>query len=217
MEGRKIDIPQLDDLRSLDLLFSLLPGLVTFLIHKALTRRERTIDPTEAVLWGLAYTLLVHALWVLAKLPGSLIPTPDIVGLSITSVFLGLVLSWLTNSGRGYALFRRMGLTSGASWPTIWQSVFREFRKRGRARQNDPFPYRGQFVVVEMRDGRRLLGGLVAQSDAQDDGHVVLDNYYWISGQSPQTQPNRRGVIMIAGKDIAFIEFIPKNAESDVE
>jgi hypothetical protein len=207
-------MPNIADLETLEVLFALLPGLVTFLVHKALTRRERNIDATEAVLWGLAYTLLVHALWVLAKLPGSLIPTPDIVGLSLTAVALGVALSWLTNSGQGYAFLRQLGLTSGASWPTIWQSVFREFRRRVRPRANDPFPYRGQYIVVELRDGRRLLGGLVAQSDNQEDGHLVLDNYYWISGQSQQ--PNRRGVILIAGKDVAFVEFIPKNREDDI-
>ncbi len=123
---------------------------------------------------------------------------------------IGLVLSWLTNTGRGYATLRQLGLTQIGSWPTIWQSAFREFRNKLRGGERDTFPYRGQYIVVEFRDGRRLIGGLVAQSETQEDGHVILDNYYW-ANEKDANKRARPGAILIPAKDIAFVEFIPQN------
>jgi len=52
-------LPDLGKIDSLGLLFTLLPGLLTFVIVHAMTARGQKIEPIEAVLYGLAYTLAV--------------------------------------------------------------------------------------------------------------------------------------------------------------
>ncbi|MEL6898841.1 MAG: hypothetical protein AAFP90_22305, partial [Planctomycetota bacterium] len=98
-------------LSDLGIVFSLLPGLVTYLAVRLCTGRERKIEVTEAILHALAYTLLSHAVWALCCLPGSYIPTPDIVGLSLCAIAIGLALSVAINRHLAISTLRFLGLT----------------------------------------------------------------------------------------------------------
>jgi Family of unknown function (DUF6338) len=164
-----MNLPAIGPIDALGTLFVLLPGLVTFLVVRYLTTRERKIEATDAILQGLAYTLLANALWAAAKLFGSLIPTPDIVGLPLSGLLLGLMVAWLVNQDFIFSLLRKIGITNEASWSTIWESTLRDFKK-----------LHGTYVVITLDDGRRVQGWLVGFSSEQKDGHVCLQNIQWI-------------------------------------
>lgn len=86
-------LPSLRNLETIGLLFTLFPGLVTYLIVRLLTCRDSRLDAVQAILYGLAYTVLAHFFWAIAKWPGSYLPTPDIVGLGSTAIILGIGIS----------------------------------------------------------------------------------------------------------------------------
>ena len=195
-------LPSMPSLDSLGVLFALLPGLITLLLVRSLTVRGRKLDPAEAILHALAYTLLVHAIWAVLTGIGSFLPTPDLVGLSLCAVGLGLVLSWLTNSGAIYKALRAARLTREASWPSIWESAFKEFRATI-----------GEYAVFEFKDGRRLLGAIRAFSAHQNEGHIYLDRPRWID--SDEAQPEQPGTILVNASDISFVQFLPLASETD--
>lgn len=45
-----MSFPEIGELKSLEVIFALLPGLVTYMVHRALVHRERAIETTKAVL-----------------------------------------------------------------------------------------------------------------------------------------------------------------------
>ena len=69
------------------------PGLVTYPIVRLLTSLDSKLDAAQAILHGLAYTLLAHFFWAIAKWPGSYLPTPDFVGLGSIASALGVAIS----------------------------------------------------------------------------------------------------------------------------
>ena len=196
-----MSIPDTWSLESLGVLFALLPGFITFLLVRSLTARGRRIQATEAVLHGLAYTLLAHAIWAVLTSVGSLIPTPDLVGLPLCAIALGLVLSWLATSGIVYNVLRKMRLTREAPWRSVWQSAFAEFRANV-----------GEYAVLQFRDGRRLLGAIRGSSAQQSRGHVYLHRARWI--HSDGDEPEQPGTILVNAGDISFVQFLPFPSET---
>ncbi len=197
-----MEFPSISIGGSVGLLFQLLPGLITFLVVRWLTARGRKIETAEAILHGLAYTLVVHAIWSFLTAIGSLIPTPDLMGLSLCAVGLGLAASWLTNSGSIYGVLRKLMLTREASWPSIWETAFREFT--GRI---------GEYVVLEFKDRRRLLGAIRGFSADQEGGHVYLARPRWIHSDSDA--PEQPGTLLVNATDIASVQFLPFSSETD--
>lgn len=195
-------LPDIGEMASLGVLFTLLPGLITYLVVRAMTERAKKIEAVEAVLYALAYTLIVHAIWYGLTGIGSLIPTPDIIGLSLTALFVGIGLAAIVNSGVHYRLLRFVGITSESSWITIWQTVFREFRDR-----------QGEYAVLHLKDGRRVMGAIRGFSPQQKGGHVCLERVQWLTEATPNSE--HPGMHLFNAEDIAIVEFLSTSKEPD--
>ncbi len=176
--------------------FTLLPGLLTFIIVRTLTGRERKIDVTEATLHGLAYTLLTHALWELCKLPPTLIPTPDVVGLCLCSVLIGVLVSVSVKHRLAFGLMRYCGLTSEPEFPTVWETAFTLSSTE-----------LGDWVVIEFADGRRIMGAVKSVSPDHVEGHVCLQDARWLVSSS-ENPILLDGWFLTASKNIANIHFL---------
>lgn len=194
-------LPDVGQVASLGILFTLLPGLITYLIVRAMTERGKKIDALEAVLNGLAYTLLVHAIWYFLTHIGSLIPTPDIVGLCLTAIGLGIAVAAIGNAGIHYKVFRWLGITSEPSWPGIWQSAFREFQ------------HQGEYTVLHLKDRRRVMGAVRGYSNEQKEGHICLERVQWLDSANPATE--HPGMHLFSAEDVAIVEFVPIPKEND--
>lgn len=192
-----MSLPELGKLDSLGLLFTLLPGFLTFFIFRAMSARGDKIEAIEAILSGLAYTLIIHAFWFGFKRLGSWFPTPDLVGLSLTAAGLGFGLASLHNSGWGFRLLRRFHLTGESAWITIWETAFREFRGSQGG---------GEYAVLHLKDGRRVMGAIRGFSPRQENGHVCLERVRWFSG-SEQSEEHP-GLHLFNAGDICVVEFI---------
>ncbi len=190
----KIALPSIGNMDSLGVLFVLLPGLLTCLIVKALTSRERKLDAVEVVLHALAYTLIVHAIWSFLNL-WSWIPTPDIVGLSSISVLLGLTVATVTSKGLLFDTFRKMGLTTESSWQSTWESSFRHAARE-----------KMDFAVFHLKDGRRVMGDVRGYSAEQLNGHIVLDQVKWLSAAGDPVEMD--GMLVLCASDVTFVQFL---------
>lgn len=136
------------------------------------------------------------ACWTVAKSVGSIFPTPDLVGLSISALVLGLASPWISTSGRFFHFLRDLGFTRADSWCSTWLSTRREFRYGT-----------GQHGVATLRDGREVAGGIYACSEEQASGHIVLCHYVWV-GNGDSTDPVN-GLLILPGEDIAILELMP--------
>lgn len=191
----KITLPNIGSIDSLGVLFVLLPGLLTCLIVKALTSRERKLEAVEVVLHALAYTLIVHAVWSFLTL-WSWIPTPDIVGLSIVSVVLGLIVAKVNSRGWIFDGLRHVGLTAESSWQSTWESSFRHAARSGM-----------DYVVLHFKDGRRVMGEVRGYSAEQLNGHITLDRVKWLVSTGNPIE--MEGLLVVAASDVVFVQFLP--------
>lgn len=189
-----LSLPSVGKLESLGLLFSLLPGLLTYIVVRALTARERKLDAVEAVLHGLAYTVLVHALWELLTL-NSWIPTPDLVGISLCSLVIGLAIAKCHSRGWIYNLLRLCGITEESTWQSAWETSFRMARADGR-----------EYAVLYLKDGRRIMGAVRGFSSEQSAGHVAIDRSRWLCENNEVIAIP--GLMLLSANDVLSVQFL---------
>lgn len=192
-------------LTDLGIVSSLLPGLVAYLVVRQCTARERKIDVTEAILHALAYTLLSHAIWAICTSLGSLIPTPEIVGLTLCAVFVGLVVSVTTNHRISYSLLRKLRLTRQAEFPTIWETSFVHAERE-----------LSEYAVFELDDDRRIMGAIRGVSSDCADGHICLEKCQWLSSELHNPSVPIEGWFLVQAKRVKSVHFIPRGETEDV-
>ena len=192
-------LQSIGDIESVQVLFALLPGLLTVLVVRSLAAREQKLEAVETVIRGLAFTLLVHAIWALLTI-GSIIPTPDIIGMPLCAVALGLIVATIINSGWMYEILRFSRLTSESSWGNAWKSSFRHAAKNV-----------GEYAVLHLKDKRRILGAVRCYSADADGGHVAIDKAAWLS-QSNEVK-DAIGFLIFPVEEIKFIQFLESQGE----
>ena len=187
----------------LALLLALLPGLITAELVSALTVREQR-KPLERVIQALLYTFLNHVTWIVvvglvngalawAGRP-ALADTTGVhmVGLAVCAIAWGFGVAWIINTGRSHRFLReRLGITKTGSRPSVWYDVFYD---------------RQQYVVVHLKDERRVYGWPLKYSEHSDRGHLFLTRAEWLEGPGGQARPEFSLLINVA--DIQYIEFV---------
>jgi len=192
-----IKLPSLAAADSVGILYALLPGLVTFLVSRALTERAKKIEATEAVLYGLAYTLLVHAAWSLLAMT-RVAAVPAAAAEPLIAVVLGVLIAWVSNAGWLYRLLRWIGVTRETSSSSVWITAFEEATREGI-----------EYAVLYLNDGRRLYGNVRGVSDEPADGHVLLGAHRWLDGEPSNDGAMQGGFLVVKHLDILLVEFVP--------
>lgn len=190
----------LGDLKALEVLFGLLPGLLAYIVSHSLSRREQAHSTTEVLLLGLVYTLVCHACWQLLIL-ANWIPTPPLVGLSGVAICVGLLAAFNRTRGWVYRLARKWSLTSESVWPTIWETTFREAAKAG------------EYAVVHLADGTEILGAIRGHSPTPDAGHVTVSHFSWLDDDGQSTAVP--GLCLIPVSQITMLHFLPDGDSDD--
>ena len=181
---------------------SLLPGLVTYVIVHLLSSRTKKMETVDAILIGLTYTLIIQGIWHLLKASGSLIPTPDVVGTTLIAMVLGLVLSVLINHGIIYNVLRSLKITTQPQWRSIWETSFRSSETE-----------LDSWVILELNNGRRIMGYVIGYSGEREDGHVCLKDPRWLNDSdenSVDEQTPIDGWFLTDNSQIVSVHFLPK-------
>lgn len=182
----------LSDLQLLQTLLALLPGFLTAAIVGAFVlREERSIF--ERLVQALIYTFLAHVLWTAL---GRFFPTnatSQLMGLAGCAVFWGVILTWAINTGTVHDLLRWCGLTQAGSRPTEWYDVF--YRKE-------------EYVILHLKDGRRIFGWPDVYPERADKGHILLEDAQWLHGDRDESSAQQVDYL-ISVTDVRFVEFIP--------
>lgn len=220
-------------------LLLILPGLVTVAIIQSLTVKQK-LEPLERVIQALLYTFVNHVTWqtFLSIINIGLLvftwghhwwePTAkaQLVCLGGSAVAWGLIATWVINVGWLHDKLRDLkwlrerlaklpvpkflrltgiwpatsfGLTKRSSRPSEWYDAF----------------YEGTtpFVVIHLKDARRLYGWVKFYPDLPTEGHLLLCDAEWLPNELPkEVEPVPPPIplvrILINVADVQFVEFV---------
>lgn len=116
----------------------------------------------------------------------------------VLAIVFGLALAYFSRHDVLYKFARQVGLTAKASVGE-WRYAFLRFPDRG--------------VVLNLKDGRRLMGYPLAWPAEPESGHFLMEFPTWVVGDVLEPQ---HGVtyLLIASSDVQWVEFLePQEAE----
>lgn len=192
------------NLNTLGTLWALLPGLLTFLIIRFLTERERKLEATEAILLGLGYTVLINFLYSVIAKVCDFSAIPSLSSLSILAICLGFTIAWLSNEGLIFKTLRSLNFTQESSWRSIWVTALKDFEGEG-----------GEHVFLYMKDGGKIMGALKGYSSDFSDSHLALTDCYWIDHENEKTQTP--GTIIIPTDQISTIQLLTRSEKDQID
>jgi hypothetical protein len=191
---------KMDD-KLIELLWLLLPGFVTAWVFFGLTAHAR-LGQFERLTQALIYTALVQAIlavvhWILAFFGRHVFRLADwthsvdvVLSVAIALV-LGVVLSYLANNNVIHGWLEGRNVTKKTSWPTNWYAILHNSER---------------FVVLHLKDGRRIRGYPIYFPDYSDRDHFVLQYPAWISPDNMPIDLSGTHRFVVAACDVAWIE-----------
>ena len=177
----------------------LLPGFVAVTIFYSLTSHPKPSE-FERIIQALAFTITSQAIasvvvylldlgWLDTTWP----EFEDAVVSFGFAVVLALIAVFATNHDFPHKILRHIGFTRETSYPSEWYAAFAESRSR--------------YVVLHLKDGRRLYGWPEEWPKRTDQGHFRLSEYEWLTDDErlPLTGD---GVILIPAQEVNMVEFV---------
>lgn len=178
----------------------LLPGFLTAWIFYGFTPYDRP-SHFERVIQALLFTAIIQAAIKLLE-PTSWWPKGyDVPMALLLATLLGFVAVGVANRNPLHWLVRRVGLSGETSFASEWYRAFNEHKK--------------SFVMVELRDGRRM-GGYVREWPSRPRvGHLGLQSVSWVSTDgNPDEMPEVEEVLLPV-EDIGIVWFVEDPEPSD--
>ena len=187
----------------------LLAGFVAAWVFYGLVPYKRP-TPFERIVQALVYTAIVQALvvilaWVVG-IVGLMVGCGEwgakamkilssLTGITILAIIIGCVFAFFANNGFPHNLLRKLRLTLLTSRKSNWADVF------------DREHY--QFIILNLKNGRRLYGSPQAWPDFHSDDHFLMANYQWVSdGKFNKDKPSQNAAILIAAEEVDTVELL---------
>jgi hypothetical protein len=193
------------------LLFQLFPGFVAAWIVYGLTSYPKP-SQFERVAQALVFSFLIKVLlvpeeWILLRLGkyvqfGNWDADSQLLAATATAVAFGLAVSYFASSDTLYALGRKLRLTRRTAYPSEWYGALNR---------------KPAYVVLHLRDTRRILGWPLQWPSDPKIGHFELADAAWISKEPENREIPLTGVesILIASRTVEFVEVL-KPLESQI-
>ena len=186
----------------LSLLTYLLPGFAAAWVFYGLTSHPKP-SQFERIVQALIFTFIVQTLihpfrWLLQRI-GSVLPirpwdaSAEALTLLVLAIVFGATLAYVTNTDSAHKWLRRIGFTTRTSHPSEWYSVLSE---------------KVTFVVLHLRDGRRLYGWPKEWPVEADKGQFYIMVPSWIQDDGSQIDLPELDGILVGVQDVRWVEFI---------
>ena len=215
---------------ALQIFLILLPGFASaYVVQFLVTRRPQT--DLERIIEALLYSFVIYVIF--SALNGGRLPfhvVKDSAGKEdtilwesgglgllalVTFVFSFLVTAYFKHDGNRIfrlfdtedpALLRRFGwlkFTERTTRNSIWNDIFEsEYLE-------------GQYVQVELADGRNLLGVIQYYSDASEDSSLYLTDASWLPAEGEEIPIHGGGILLTKGCGIRSISLLDSDREID--
>ena len=186
---------------TLDVLFMLLPGFVTAAVVRRLTVVEE--QPVfEQLVQALIYTFIVQVAWQTPVFMVGANPSlyQHAIGLFVVALAFGLFLAWAINNDSIHKRLRNWEVTKETALRNPWYEAFYQHNKH--------------FVVLHLKDGRRVFGWPRLYPELPSRGHILLEAASWLhyaNDRERQYDVRSELKILVNGDDVEFVEFVPVN------
>ena len=177
----------------------LLPGFITSFLFYSLTSFPKKSE-FEAVVIALIYTVIIKAIVEGLAVLGVIDERSElskIICAILSALFIGIVWAFLYNNDIIHKLLRKIKVTQKSSYPSEWYGAFVETKT---------------YIILHLKDQRRILGWPAQRPNHPDKGHFVLENAEWLSvDESGGTKSiPLKGVdkILINANNVDMVEFV---------
>ncbi|MFZ6772336.1 DUF6338 family protein [Undibacterium sp. SXout7W] len=161
------------------LLQYLVPGFLVAWICFGMTSLQKP-SQFERVVQALIYALFVHVIVIVERAAslgigkwrqfGDWSADSELFASLFTAIILGFCFSYLINSDRLHEKLRKLNLSTRSSHPSEWLTAF-DSRK--------------QFVVLHLKDERRLYGWPEIWPSDPSKGHILISSALWLLEAKP--------------------------------
>ncbi|HEP1044338.1 hypothetical protein I5L29_01965 [Serratia marcescens] len=194
-----------------DILKYLLPGFVTAWIFHALTAHPKK-NQFEQIIQALIFTLFIQCAIVITKYFSFKIGQYYSLGrwnekseflLSVYfSISLGINFVVFANNGYFHEFLAKMKVTKQTPYPSEWEDIFNQ---------------ETSYVIVNLKNGRRIYGWPRIYPSDPTKGHLILQNPEWII-RGKLKKLDAAEYITICVSDIEYVEFLkPPENSNDVQ
>jgi len=185
------------------ILLFLLPGLVTAGLVNALVVRKPK-DAFDKVIEALIFTMLNLALfvivrWLLERLPkihfdrDNFYTVENISLIAACSITVALVTAAELNNEWLLEKLRNCGITRKTAKPSTWIETFAQSQR---------------FVVVHLKDGRRVYGWPTFYSDTPKERAIYLESASWLGDNNESLNDPLISILLDKESGIKLIEFV---------
>jgi hypothetical protein len=193
------------------LLTFLLPGFITSFLFYSLTSFPKKSE-FEAVVIALIYTVIINAIVELLGMGfiaigkklftiGEWNQLAKTIHSIIAALIIGLLWSGLYNNDIIHKFLRLIRITKQTSYPSEWYGTFSETQK---------------FIVLDLKDGRKITGWPLLWPNNPQQGHFVLERAQWVieeNGKSSVMPLEEVDKIMIDANNVEMVTFLKFNDE----
>ena len=186
----------------------LLPGFLAAWVFYGFTSFPKP-SQFERVIQALIFTIIIQSIvfiekYVALKL-GNMFSCGDWSNRSellcsiITAFVIGTIFAYFSNNDKFHKLARDIGITRETSYPSEWFGAFLK----------NP-----TYVILHLKEGRRLYGWPTDWPSAPDKGHFVLEQVSWLDEgkEIPLIGVNS---VIVNVKDVKWVEFMDKTWEEN--
>ncbi len=184
-----------------DILKYLLPGFVTAWIFHALTAHPKQ-NQFERIIQALIFTLFIQCAISITKYSllkvghyysvGNWNETSELLWSVFFAVSLGIIFVYFANNGYLHSLLSRLKVTKQTPYPSEWEDIFNQV---------------ATYVIVNLKNERRISGWPIIFPSDPTKGHLVLQDPEWIiDGEYIKLESAEYITISVA--DIEYVEFL---------
>lgn len=180
----------------------LLPGFTAAWLFYGLTSHPKP-PQFERLVEALVFTFVIQATLPLVKwsleLIGKILPlrpwdeSAQLLASLILAILFGTLLAYFTNKDSFHKWLRSKRFTSRTSHPSEWFYVFSE---------------KVQFVILHLKDGRRLYGWPKEWPVDPARGQFYIQEPSWISNEGKEINLPQLDGILVQVQDVKWVEFL---------
>ena len=188
------------------LLRYLLPGFLSAWIFYGFTSY---IKPSqfERVIQALIFTLIVDSISYLVKSAllwlgvfysiGKFNDHVAQLASIFSAIFVGFIAAYFANTDKFHSLIRKFGITKETAYPSEWYGVFSK---------------NVTFVVLHLKDGRRIYGWPTEWPSDPCKGHFSIEQASWLEGSEEKPITGVQ-YMLISAEDVKWVEFMSRTWE----
>jgi hypothetical protein len=190
---------------ALGLLQFLLPGFAAAWVFYGLSSHPKP-SQFERVVEALIFTMFVQAAVAIERRAlfwigdrwrylGIWDSDANLVNSVILGLVIGIAAAWLSHTDHCHAIARRLGITTRASFPSEWFHAFHGTKR---------------YVILHLKDERRLLGYPRVWPSDPKCGHFLLSRSSWLPSEyetSTYRAESEIDCVVVNVDDVYWVEF----------